>query len=99
MSLKQTNNELANLVGASVAIVLAVPIAAWTGSLFGDTYQARATAYILILAWAILGAVLLWFVTRNSTKPMTVFSIVLWVISIWLWPLLLAPKLLFKKNR
>ena len=71
MSLKQNNNELSRLVGAAIAVLIALPIAAWVGSFIGDSYTARATAYILILAWSVLGAGILCFITRNSTKPMT----------------------------
>lgn len=56
MSLKQNNNELSRLVGAAIAVLIALPIAAWVGSFIGDSYTARATAYILILAWSVLGA-------------------------------------------
>ena len=69
MSLKQNNNELSRLVGAAIAVLIALPIAAWVGSFIGDSYTARATAYILILAWSVLGAGILCFITRNSTKP------------------------------
>ncbi|WP_370825539.1 hypothetical protein [Parasutterella excrementihominis] len=71
MSLKQNNNELSRLVGAAIAVLIALPIAAWVGSFIGDSYTARATAYILILAWSVLGAGILCFITRNSTKPVT----------------------------
>ena len=47
MSLKQNNNELSRLVGAAIAVLIALPIAAWVGSFIGDSYTARATTYIL----------------------------------------------------
>ena len=74
MSLKQNNNELSRLVGAAIAVLIALPIAAWVGSFIGDSYTARATAYILILAWSVLGAGILCFITRNSTKPVPVIG-------------------------
>ena len=89
MSLKQNNNELSRLVGAAIAVLIALPIAAWVGSFIGDSDTARATAYILILAWSVLGAGILCFITRNSTKPMTLVSLILWIISVWVWPILL----------
>ena len=89
MSLKQKNNELSRLVGAAIAVLIALPIAAWVGSFIGDSYTARATAYILILAWSVLGAGILCFITRNSTKPVTAVSLILWIISVWVWPILL----------
>ena len=84
MSLKQNNNELSRLVGAAIAVLIALPIA-----FIGDSYTARATAYILILAWSVLGAGILCFITRNSTKPVTAVSLILWIISVWVWPILL----------
>ena len=81
MSLKQNNNELSRLVGAAIAVLIALPIAAWVGSFIGDSYTARATAYILILAWSVLGAGILCFITA--------VSLILWIISVWVWPILL----------
>lgn len=97
MSLKQNNNELSRLVGAAIAVLIALPIAAWVGSFIGDSYTARATAYILILAWSVLGAGILCFITRNSTKPVTAVSLILWIISVWVWPILLL--VYWQKNK
>ena len=97
MSLKQNNNELSRLVGAAIAVLIALPIAAWVGSFICDSYTARATAYILILAWSVLGAGILCFITRNSTKPVTAVSLILWIISVWVWPILLL--VYWKKNK
>ena len=56
MSLKQNNQIGSNLIGGATAVLLAIPVAAFFGSIFGDTYQARSTVYILILAWVVAGA-------------------------------------------
>lgn len=89
MSLKQNNQIGSNLIGGATAVLLAIPVAAFFGSIFGDTYQARSTAYILILAWVVAGAFAIGYVSKKAPEKTTSRFFFLWVISTWLWPLLL----------
>ena len=86
MSLKNNKNEAEKLLGSVLAVLFAVPISAYLGSMFGDTYNARVTVYLCILSWTILGSVVLFILTSKS-KTASAKSIFLWLISVWVWPL------------
>jgi 4-amino-4-deoxy-L-arabinose transferase-like glycosyltransferase len=85
------------LVGLCLAILASVPLAAlagrWLGGLFGDSYEARATVYSLLLLHVVVGAVVLFVkVARHETQRVSLPRVGLWVISLWLWPLLLLMR-------
>lgn len=96
MSLKNNKNEAEKLLGSVLAVLFAVPISAYLGSMFGDTYNARVTVYLCILSWTILGSVVLFILTRKS-KTASAKSIFLWIISVWVWPLPLIGYLIRRK--
>lgn len=84
------------LAGMALALLASVLIAAfagrWLGDLFGDSYALRAGIYSGLLLYAVAGAVVLFIkVARHETRPLTAGRVGLWVASLWLWPLLLAP--------
>ena len=96
MSLKNNKNESEKLLGSVLAVLFAVPISAYLGSMFGDTYNARVTVYLCILSWTILGSVVLFILTSKS-KTASAKSIFLWIISVWVWPLPLIGYLIRRK--
>jgi|MucameStandDraft_1065616.scaffolds.fasta_scaffold00379_18 hypothetical protein len=96
MSLKNNKNEAEKLLGSVLAVLFAVPISAYLGSMFGDTYNARVTVYLCILSWTILGSVVLFILTSKS-KTASAKSIFLWIISVWVWPLPLIGYLIRRK--
>jgi len=72
------------------AVVLSVILAAVLASLVPGGYRARALSYLLLMAWVIVGAVLLVRATlQRESGRFTLGRIAKWMISIWLWPLLL----------
>lgn len=82
------------LAGLGLALVLSVPVAAllgsWLGDRVGDSYEARVTAYGLLLLHVVVGAVVLFVrVARHETRPLSAGRVALWLASLWLWPLLL----------
>jgi hypothetical protein len=82
------------LAGMGLALLASVFIAAlagsWLGTLFGDTYGARVTAYSLLLLHVVAGAVVLfWRVARHETRPLSAGRVLRWLASLWLWPALL----------
>lgn len=89
MSFNHRNSIFFNpgLVGATLAVIVSVPVTAYLGSLFGNTYNMRVAIYGGLLLWVILGAVSIVYITRKSSKPLTASSLVLWFISTWLWPI------------
>lgn len=96
MSLKNNKNEAEKLLDSVLAVLFAVPISAYLGSMFGDTYNARVTVYLCILSWTILGSVVLFILTSKS-KTASAKSIFLWIISVWVWPLPLIGYLIRRK--
>jgi uncharacterized membrane protein YeaQ/YmgE (transglycosylase-associated protein family) len=82
------------LVGLALALVLSVLIAAFVGAALGDalagTYGARVTVYGLLLLHVVVGAVVLFIkVARHETQPLSAGRVLKWLLSLWLWPLLL----------
>lgn len=85
------------LAGLAVSLVLSVPIAALlarlAGDFVGDSYGLRAALYSVLLAYVVVGAAVLFMrVARHETRPLSVGRLLLWLVSLWLWPLLLATR-------
>ncbi|HYA66071.1 MAG TPA: hypothetical protein VEE84_05245 [Burkholderiaceae bacterium] len=81
------------LVALLLAVVLSVILAAWFASLVAGTYRTRALSYLAFMAWVLLGAGLLFRATvRSETGVFTLRRLAKWMISIWLWPLLLMGR-------
>jgi hypothetical protein len=83
------------LAGVGIALLLSVLIAAYAGQFIGDAaggdYGTRATAYLVLLAHVVVGAIVLFVkVARHETRPLSVRRVLVWLASLWLWPLLLA---------
>lgn len=98
MSLNQSNKPFVGpaLVGACLAVVTSVPVAAFLGSAAGDTYQMRALIYCGLLLWSVVGAVSIFCITYRSEKRQSLSAgyILLWFASAWLWPLLVVTHLI-----
>lgn len=81
------------LVALLLAVVLSVFLSAWLASLVPGSYRARAVSYLLLMAWVIVGGALLFRATlRGESGPFTLRRLAKWMISIWLWPLLLIAR-------
>ncbi len=83
------------LAGVALALLAAVLSSAVLGRLLGDllggTYAWRVGTYAAILLYVVVGAMVLFAkVARHETKPLGAGRVVLWYVSLWLWPLLLA---------
>jgi len=82
------------LAGLAISLVLSVPIAALVarllGDLVGDSYGLRAGLYSVLLAHVVVGAAVLFVrVARHETRPLGPGRLLKWLLSLWLWPLLL----------
>ncbi len=99
MSLKQNNQNGIPLVGGALAVLIALPIAAFLGS-FGSTYESRSLIYILILGWTVVGAITLGLISSRGSKgkQLTIKHLLLWIVSVWVWPLLVLTLLARKKH-
>lgn len=81
---------IAPLAGVVLAVVLSVLVAATVaGNLDGD-YQTRAWIYTGCVLWVVAGAIAVFAIThRGETKALSLSRVLLWTVSIWLWPLIL----------
>ena len=85
------------LLGLMLALGLSVPLASWLGSvlagLFVDSYGARVAVYSVLLAYVIAGAVMLFIkVAQHETRPLNLGRLLMWLASLWCWPLLLLRR-------
>lgn len=101
MSLPTKRNTFfgAALLGACLAVVASVPAAAFLAAAFGDTYNTRVLIYAGLLLWAVVGAISIFVLTKDAEdKPMAIGQILLWFVSAWLWPLLVAAHLFGRRK-
>jgi len=85
------------LAGVGLALLLSVFVAAFVGAflgdLFGDSYGARVSFYAALLLYVVVGAgVLFAKVAQYETRALSVGRVGLWLLSLWLWPGLLAQR-------
>jgi cytochrome bd-type quinol oxidase subunit 2 len=78
------------LAGVLIAIIVSMMLAATVaGQLEGD-YRTRAAVYTAAVLWVLAGgAVTFLLVYRGESGRLSISRVLLWTISIWLWPLLL----------
>lgn len=85
------------LAGMAIALVLSVPLAALVarglGDAFGGSYGVRAAIYSVVLMYLVVGAgVLFAKVARHETRALSLRRLLLWLASLWLWPVLLFTR-------
>jgi hypothetical protein len=85
------------LAGLALALLLSVPLAALVarlaGDLVGDSYGLRVALYGGLLVYVLVGTALLFVrVARHETRRLSAGRLLLWLASLWLWPLLLARR-------
>lgn len=94
-----TQNAIAAAVCAAIVAVACVPIAAFFAT-FGDSYNQRALIYCVVLLWGVAGAIAIFSLTwRNMSKKVTVGLMIKWIVSAFLWPLLLLSWLVVGRKR
>jgi MFS family permease len=81
------------LAGVSLALLLSVLLAAlggsWLAGWLDDRYAVRVTLYAALLAYVVAGAVVLFVrVAQHETQPLSARRVGLWLVSLWMWPLL-----------
>jgi hypothetical protein len=85
------------LAGVGLALLLSVPLAAVLGRVvgdwFADSYGLRVGIYSALLLYVLVGAGVLFVkVAQHETRPLSARRVGLWLISLWLWPALLASR-------
>ena len=58
---KKSSISLSGLFGACIAVATSVPITAYLGASFGDTYNMRVAIYGGLLLWVVTGAVAMFY--------------------------------------
>ena len=81
----------------ALALLLSLPIAALIARVVGDrladSYALRAALYAALLLHVVFGAAVLFVrVAQHETRPLRPARLLLWLASLWLWPLLLAGR-------
>ena len=85
------------LAGVALALLASVPLAAllarWVGDGVADRYALRVVIYAVLLVYLLVGAgVLFARVARHETRPLSPRRVLLWLASLWSWPLLLLGR-------
>ncbi len=85
------------LAGVALALFLSVFVAAFAGSTLGDWlgggYGTRVALYSGLLVYVVVGAVLLFAkVAQHETRPLSLGRVGTWLLSLWLWPVLLVAR-------
>jgi MFS family permease len=85
------------LAGMALALLASVLLAAVLGRVVGDliadSYGLRVALYSGLLVYVIVGAVLLFLrVAQHETRPLSAGRVLLWLASLWLWPVLLLRR-------
>lgn len=85
------------LAGIAVALLMSVMVAAllgrFLGDALGDSYSLRAGIYAGLLLYVLVGAVVLFVkVAKFETRRLSAARALLWLASLWLWPVLLLRR-------
>jgi len=85
------------IAGVLLALLLSVLLAALLGRVlgdaFGDSYALRTGLYAMLLLYVVIGAAVLFTrVAVHETRALSASRVLLWLASLWLWPLLLMPR-------
>lgn len=87
-------HALAGVALALLAALLAAALAGrWLGDALGGDYGLRLGIYLVLLAYVVVGAVLLFTrVAQHETRALSGRRLLRWFFSLWLWPLLLLAR-------
>jgi predicted MFS family arabinose efflux permease len=82
------------MVGAALAVIISVPLAAWVAGHLDADYDTRAWVYTISVLWALAGAVIVFALTHEAERGrLSLGRVLKWIVSVWLWPLLaLRPR-------
>jgi hypothetical protein len=80
----------APLAAVLIAIIVSMMLAATVAGQLEADYQTRAVVYTAAVLWVLAGAAVLFLLAhRGESGRLSVGRVLLWTISIWLWPLFL----------
>jgi hypothetical protein len=77
-----------SLAAVVIAVIVSMMIAATVAGQIGADYQTRALVYTGFVLWVLAGAAAVFMlVHRGESARLSVRRVLLWTVSIWLWPL------------
>lgn len=83
----------AALAAVLLAVVLSVFLAALVGGALPFDYTGRAVAFMVLVLYTIVGAVLVFRAAgAGESGPFSAARVFKWLVSLWLWPLLLPAR-------
>ncbi len=78
------------LASVLLAVVLSILVAAMMAGQIEGEYQTRALVYAGFVLWVLVGAVVVFVIAhRGEAGRLSIVRVLLWVASIWLWPIFL----------
>jgi hypothetical protein len=81
------------LAAVLIAIIISMMLAATVAGQLEADYETRAVVYTAGVLWVLAGgAVMFLLVYRGESGRLSVGRVLLWTISIWLWPLFLIRR-------
>ncbi len=95
MSLTPKNRSTpldAPLLGVCLGVILSIPLMGILAVVFGSDYDSRVWIYGLGMLWSVVGALSVFFATYKNPGALTGKRLVLWCVSVWIWPLVLLVK-------
>lgn len=87
------------LMGVLAATFVNVIVAAMLGGAMPFEYNGRAWTYTGLVLYVIVGAVVVFRLTAEGEREFSAARVLKWVVSIWLWPALLAVSRGFKRDQ
>lgn len=87
------------LMGVLAATFVNVIVAAMIGGAMPFEYTGRAWTYTGLVLYVIVGAVVVFRLTAEGEREFSAARVLKWVVSIWLWPALLAVSRGFKRDQ
>ncbi len=76
------------LAAVLIAVVLSIMLAATVAGQLGGSYETRAGVYTGFVLWVLLGAAVMFVLAhRGESGRFSAARVLLWVATIWLWPL------------
>ncbi len=93
-----------SLAALSLAMLLSLFLAAfagrWIGDLLGDRYELRATSFLVLMVYALVGAgVMFARIQAYPARTLSLRCLLQWLGRVWLWPLLLGTRNKGKEDR
>lgn len=86
------------LIAVLIAVTLSLFIAALIGGNLPLEYNGRALAYVALVLYVLVGAFAVFWMVADGEQSLRPGRLVIWVVSLWAWPVLMALRLSQRKR-